>query len=308
MYRPISYDVLKETLRGDPSGEQRLDVRQGGIVHGWRCRNRGLAVSRARPHLRPLQGRSRARSLDGAGKIRERRDAVSAAVGRRAVRRHPTHAAAHPPERDSGSPDRRVLVSGKAVALALFTALLSLTFLVLRQIRCPAPLALALTDLHPATNTGVLAGSAMGGDVLSVLMQVGALVTASVAVRRDRVQWMMAAGVLARYICSKLTGVWATLGVLSWLAVRRDWQRLPLFRHGVRRYYRDHAWNRSIGEPGSFLDDLPDADVRGNGWASVLAQGSQPRDLLCGPRSVGGMDGRTLCPAGRASRRGAVPH
>ena len=68
------------------------------------------------------------------------------------------------------------LVSGKAVAIALFAALLVLTFVVLRQMRCPAPFALALTGLLPATNTGVLVGSAMGGDVLSVVLQVGALV------------------------------------------------------------------------------------------------------------------------------------
>ena len=122
------------------------------------------------------------------------------------------------------------LVSGKAVAIALFAALLAMTFVVLRQMRCPGPLALALTGLLPATNTGVLVGSAMGGDVLSVLLQVGTLVTASVAVRRDRVHWMIPAGMLAGVaVCSKLTGVWATLGVLSWLGLRRDWQRLGWF-------------------------------------------------------------------------------
>ena len=41
---------------------------------------------------------------------------------------------------------------------------------------------------------------------------------------------MIAAGVLAGVAgCSKLTGVWATLAVLSWLGLRRDWQRLAWF-------------------------------------------------------------------------------
>ena len=230
MYRPISYDVLKETLRGDPSGERGSTfvkvalcmVGAAGIA-GWLFL--ALVHISDRYKVGHVQGHWMALAKfvndgtlypplsDGARFGGTRHMPLPILLNATAARLTDEY-----------------LVSGKAVALALFTALLSLTFLVLRQIRCPAPLALALTGLLPATNTGVLAGSAMGGDVLSVLMQVGALVTASVAVRRDRVQWMMAAGVLAGVaICSKLTGVWATLGVLSWLAVRRDWQRLLYF-------------------------------------------------------------------------------
>ena len=85
----------------------------------------------------------------------------------------------------------------------------------------------------------------MGGDVLSVLLQVGALVTASVAVRRENGPWMIAAGVLAGVAaCSKLTGVWATLAVLSWLGLRRDWQPPGLVRHSLLRHCRVHPRNR----------------------------------------------------------------
>jgi len=122
------------------------------------------------------------------------------------------------------------LVSGKGVAIALFAALLILVFIVLRQLRCPWPLAVALTGLLPATNSGLLVGSAVGGDVLSVVLQVGVLLIVTAALRRNRDGWMVVAGVLAGLAaCSKLTGVWAALAVLSWLAFRQDWRRCAWF-------------------------------------------------------------------------------
>jgi hypothetical protein len=122
------------------------------------------------------------------------------------------------------------LRSGKAVAIVLFAALLVLVFVVLRQLRCPWPLAVGLTGLLPATNTGVLVGSTIGGDVLPAVFQIGALMAVTTAVRRDRVGWLIAAGALAGLAaCSKLTGVWAAMGVLTWFAFRQDWRRLGWF-------------------------------------------------------------------------------
>ena len=122
------------------------------------------------------------------------------------------------------------LMSGKTVAIVLFAALLVLVFVALRQMRCPWPLALALTGLLPATDTGMLVGSTIGGDVPSVVLQVSALVTVTAAVGRNRDGWMIAAGVLTGLAtCSKLTGVWAALAVVTWLGVRRDWRCLGWF-------------------------------------------------------------------------------
>ena len=87
-----------------------------------------------------------------------------------------------------------------------------------------------MTGLLPATNSGLLVGSAVGGDVLSVVLQVGVLLIVTAALRRNRDGWMVVAGVLAGLAaCSKLTGVWAALAVLSWLAFRQDWRRCAWF-------------------------------------------------------------------------------
>jgi hypothetical protein len=122
------------------------------------------------------------------------------------------------------------LRSGKAVAIVLFATLLVLVFVVLRQLRCPWPLAVALIGLLPATSTGALVGSTVGGDVLPVVLQVGALLAVTAALRRDKPGWVLAAGALAGLAASsKLTGVWAALTVLSWLGLRQDWRRLAAF-------------------------------------------------------------------------------
>ena len=71
------------------------------------------------------------------------------------------------------------LMSGKAVAMLLFVALLILVFVVLRQLCCPGVPAFALAGLLSATNTGVLVGCSVGGDVLPVVFQICSLVTAS---------------------------------------------------------------------------------------------------------------------------------
>jgi hypothetical protein len=123
-----------------------------------------------------------------------------------------------------------LLTSGKAVAILLFAALLVLVFVVLRQLRCPWPMAVALTGLIPATEAGVLVGSTVGGDVLPVAAQLAALLAFMAALRRDRLGWLLTAGTLAGLAAaSKLTGVWAALAVLSWLGLRRDWRRLGWF-------------------------------------------------------------------------------
>jgi hypothetical protein len=122
------------------------------------------------------------------------------------------------------------LTSGKTVAIVLFGMLLGLAFLILRRFGCPWPLAVGLTGLVPATHTGVLVGSVPGGDVLSVVLQVSALLVATTAVQSDRRGWLAAAGFLSGLgACSKLTGVWAVMAIVSWLGVRRDWSRLARF-------------------------------------------------------------------------------
>ena len=122
------------------------------------------------------------------------------------------------------------LSSGKAVAIGLLGTLLGLTLLAVRRLECPWPLAVGLTGLIPVTNTGLLVGSVPGGDVLSVVLQISALLVATLALRSDRRGLLMVAAILAGLgVCSKLTGVWASLALLSWLALRKDWTRLAHF-------------------------------------------------------------------------------
>ncbi len=122
------------------------------------------------------------------------------------------------------------LSSGKAAAMLLFVVLLVLVFSVLRQLRCPRSQAVALTGLLSATNTGVLVGCSVGGDVLPAVFQIASLLAVTTAVRRDATGWMLVGGMLAGLaVSSKLTGVWAALAVVSWLALQRDWRRLGGF-------------------------------------------------------------------------------
>ena len=122
------------------------------------------------------------------------------------------------------------LASGKAVAMVLFAALLILVFIALRRLNCPIPLAVALTGLLPATNTGLLAGSTIGGDVLVVVLQLGALLAMNAAVRRQVPAAFAAAGMLSGLaITAKLTGFWSVLAVLSWSVFQRDRRGLLWF-------------------------------------------------------------------------------
>jgi len=119
------------------------------------------------------------------------------------------------------------LVGGKALAALLMGVLLVLLFVTLRAWSCPAPLAAALSAMVVATDTGLQAGTSIGGDLLPVVLQVGAL---GLAVRaRGRSGWI-AAGVLAGLaMASKLTGFWALLAVATWYVLQRQWRSAIVF-------------------------------------------------------------------------------
>ncbi len=118
------------------------------------------------------------------------------------------------------------LTSGKVVGIVSMALLLVIVFLILRRFSCPWPLAAALTAAIVATQAGRLAGTTLGGDVSPVVFQVAALMAAA-AVRR---RWLPVAGVLAALaFASKLTGIWAALGILTYLALRRRWRDLIVF-------------------------------------------------------------------------------
>ena len=118
------------------------------------------------------------------------------------------------------------LLSGKIVGLVSTAVLLGLVFSQLRRLSAPFPAAAALTALIVATEPGLFAGTTVGGDVVPVVLQIGALMIATSGGRRS----LAAAGALAALaFASKTTGVWAALAILSWLALARRWRDVALF-------------------------------------------------------------------------------
>jgi hypothetical protein len=114
------------------------------------------------------------------------------------------------------------LEGGKVLAATLMLILLSLVVFVLRRLSCPWPLAAGLAAVIVGTNTGLQAGTTIGGDLLPVVLQVGAL-AAVLGARRP--SYMLAAGVLAGLaVVSKLTGVWAFLAIVTWLVWNGRWR------------------------------------------------------------------------------------
>ena len=123
----------------------------------------------------------------------------------------------------TGSP----VIGGKMAAAVLMPALLALVFVALRGLSCPAPLAAALAAVVLATDTGLQAGTTIGGDLLPSTLQVGAL---AVVIRGRGARSIVIAGVLAGLaVASKLTGFWALLSIASWLSVQRQWRAATVF-------------------------------------------------------------------------------
>jgi hypothetical protein len=118
------------------------------------------------------------------------------------------------------------LESGKLVGLISMAVLLVLVFVVLRRSNARLPVAAALTATIVATKPGLFAGTSIGGDVLPVILQIGALMAATSRRRRA----MYASGVLGGLaLASKTTGVWATLAIAVWLLLNRRWRDLAVF-------------------------------------------------------------------------------
>jgi hypothetical protein len=118
------------------------------------------------------------------------------------------------------------LISGKIVAYGSTALLLGLTFVVLRRMAVPVSGAAALTAGVLATRPGLLAGTTIEGDGLSVFLQLGAV--ALVAGSKERRATLAAAALCALAIASKLSAVWAPLAISAWFLIH-DRRRLLLY-------------------------------------------------------------------------------
>ena len=118
------------------------------------------------------------------------------------------------------------LTSGKIVGMLSIAVLLLLVFVVLRRLSVRIPIAAALTATIVATKPGLFAGTTIGGDVIPVVLQLGAMM---VAASRRRSALAVAGVLAALALASKSTGVWALLAIATWLALDRRWRDLALF-------------------------------------------------------------------------------
>jgi hypothetical protein len=119
------------------------------------------------------------------------------------------------------------LIGGKVLAGLLMIILMALVILALRRLLCPWPMATALAAVVIATDTGLQAGSAIGGDLLPVVLQVCAL--SVILGGRGRSAMLIAGAFAGLAIASKLTGVWAFLAIATWLVMHRRWREAVTF-------------------------------------------------------------------------------
>jgi Glycosyltransferase family 87 len=118
-------------------------------------------------------------------------------------------------------------VGGKLLAALLTAILLVLIIYVSRRCSCDWALAIALPAAVVATDVGLQAGTTTGGDVLPVVLQLGAV---AVAMRgRDRSTMMIAGGLAGLAMASKLTGIWGLMAIATWLAAQRQWRPAMVF-------------------------------------------------------------------------------
>ncbi len=119
------------------------------------------------------------------------------------------------------------LSGGKLLAGILMATLLALIVLVLRRLSCPWPISVALAATVVATETGLQAGTTIGGDLVPVVLQVGVLAVVVGDARRPAM--IIAGGLAGLAVASKLTGLWALLAVTTWLVMQRQWRRAATF-------------------------------------------------------------------------------
>jgi hypothetical protein len=118
------------------------------------------------------------------------------------------------------------LVSGKVLAYGAMLALLGVTFVLLRRLRCPFPIAVGLLTAVLTTGTGLVAGLGLRADSLPLLLQL--LAVAAVAGSRRPAATVAGAALAALAFSAKLSAVWAPLAICVWLAVV-DRRRLAWF-------------------------------------------------------------------------------
>jgi hypothetical protein len=107
------------------------------------------------------------------------------------------------------------LTSGKLVALLATAALLVLLFVALARLGVSRAIAFGLTATVVAGGAGLQAGTTIGGDVLPVLFQIGAV--ALLLRERSDVRAVGAGALCALALLSRFNAVWALPAIAVWL-------------------------------------------------------------------------------------------
>ncbi len=119
------------------------------------------------------------------------------------------------------------IIGGKISAGTLMVVLLATIMLVLKRSSCPLSLAFALAAAVVATDTGLQAGTTIGGDLLPVVLQTAALALA--ARGRNPRQFILGGAMAGLAFASKLTGIWGALAVITWLTMNQRWRPAAIF-------------------------------------------------------------------------------
>jgi hypothetical protein len=110
------------------------------------------------------------------------------------------------------------IVSGKLIAYATAIALLWLLYVMLRRVGCSRLASGALLATVVLTPAGLFSFTAIRGDTLPLLLQLGALFAISRGITKRS---LMVAGLLcALAISAKLAAVWAPIAIVLWLFFR----------------------------------------------------------------------------------------
>jgi hypothetical protein len=112
-----------------------------------------------------------------------------------------------------------LLVSGKALALLVMSAVLALVYRIARDLGCGKAVAVAVLGAVISTFAAEFAGTSIYGDALAVALQLAGL---AVILRRDDRKGAVVAGILvALAVTAKISALWGGAAVLIWLIMHR---------------------------------------------------------------------------------------
>jgi hypothetical protein len=166
-----------------------------------------------------------------------------------------------------------VLVSAKLATYLVAAALCAIALVVMRQVGCRTPLALALVAVVVVTPTGLVGTLGLRNDGLAVVLQLAAV--ACVLRSQTRASVIAAGAFSALAIFAKVSAVWAVIAIGIWLVafVR---PRLPAFLAAFGAFALSAGLVVELSSGGRFHTNLTEFTLAGNrGIFAPVTQGLQ---------------------------------